>query len=249
MAPNEVAVLGPVPNMEAALMESPFLHLDSDDAFSCLAPALLPPRFIPAAAFQGARPGYAFKLSQGRLGYHIDAASSRQLASAFASLSLTCRALQERCRSSQLCVRLSILEMRIQVPVSPLDAVPTVADISLAEAVRDQLQASADAPPGESEAATSLIDAAREWRRSAHERLGPDLVRALKHFHLFERCVAWLVMGQNLEKIRAGQSAQHQDMSPQFPFPFGSPSAYHLTAIVQNPVWALTYGQGPKLMV
>ena len=60
---------------DAALAASPLRLLD-DDTFRTMCASLLPPMFIPSASFQGARPGYTFKLSHGLLGYHVDHVSS-----------------------------------------------------------------------------------------------------------------------------------------------------------------------------
>ena len=90
---------------DAALAASPLRLLD-DDTFRTMCASLLPPMFIPSASFQGARPGYAFKLSHGRLGYHVDHVSSSLVAVALGRLSITCRALLARTAPHALTMRL-----------------------------------------------------------------------------------------------------------------------------------------------
>ena len=151
-------------NTDDALAASPLQLLD-DDTFRTMCASLLPPMFIPSASFQGARPGYAFKLSHGRLGYHIDHVSSSLVAVALGRLGLTCRALLARTAPHALTMRLRKSMVDLALPVSSADKAPSVADIANAEAALHALREAGAQYPEDVEEATKQLAAAREWRR------------------------------------------------------------------------------------
>ena len=126
-------------NTDDALAASPLQLLD-DDTFRTMCASLLPPMFIPSASFQGARPGYAFKLSHGRLGYHVDHVASSLVAVALGRLGLTCRALLARTAPHALTMRLRKSMVDLALPVSSADKAPSVADIANAEAALHALR-------------------------------------------------------------------------------------------------------------
>ena len=74
--------------------------------------------FIPSASFQGARHGYAFKLTHGRLGYHVDHVSSSLVAVALGRLSLTCRALLAQTAPHAATMLLRKSMVKLAVPTS-----------------------------------------------------------------------------------------------------------------------------------
>ena len=151
-------------NTDDALAASPLQLLD-DDTFRTMCASLLPPMFIPSASFQGARPGYAFKLSHGRLGYHVDHVSSSLVAVALGRLGLTCRALLARTAPHALTMRLRKSMVDLALPVSSADKAPSVADIANAEAALHALREAGAQYPEDVEEATKQLAAAREWRR------------------------------------------------------------------------------------
>ena len=168
----------PMQNPDAALAASPLRLLD-DDTFRTMCALLLPPMFIPSASFQGARPGYTFKLSHGRLGYHLDHVSSSLVAVALGRLSLTCRALLARTAPHALTMRLRKSMVDLALPVSSADKAPSVADIANAEAALHALRDAGAQYPEDVEEATKQLAAAREWRRKACDLLGQRLGAAL----------------------------------------------------------------------
>ena len=151
-------------NTDDALAASPLQLLD-DDTFRTMCASLLPPMFIPSASFQGARPGYAFKLSHGRLGYHVDHVASSLVAVALGRLGLTCRALLARTAPHALTMRLRKSMVDLALPVSSADKAPSVADIANAEAALHALREAGAQYPEDVEEATKQLAAAREWRR------------------------------------------------------------------------------------
>ena len=161
---------------DAALAASPLRLLD-DDTFRTMCALLLPPMFIPSASFQGARPGYTFKLSHGRLGYHIDRVSSSLVAVALGRLGLTCRALLARTAPHALTMRLRKSMVDLALPVSSADKAPSVADIANAEAALHALREAGAQYPEDVEEATKQLAAAREWRRT-DGRVGAYSARA-----------------------------------------------------------------------
>ena len=163
-------------NTDDALAASPLQLLD-DDTFRTMCALLLPPMFIPSASFQGARPGYAFKLSHGRLGYHVDHVSSSLVAVALGRLGLTCRALLARTAPHALTMRLRRSMVDLALPVSSADKAPSVADIANAEAALHALREAGAQYPGDVEEATKQLAAAREWRRK-DGRVGAYSARA-----------------------------------------------------------------------
>ena len=165
-------------NPDAALAASPLRLLD-DDTFRTMCALLLPPMFIPSASFQGARPGYTFKLSHGRLGYHLDHVSSSLVAVALGRLGLTCRALLARTAPHALTMRLRRSMVDLALPVSSADKAPSVADIANAEAALHALREAGAQCPEDVEEATKQLAAAREWRRKACDLLGQGLAAAL----------------------------------------------------------------------
>ena len=163
-------------NTDDALAASPLQLLD-DDTFRTMCASLLPPMFIPSASFQGARPGYAFKLSHGRLGYHVDHVSSSLVAVALGRLGLTCRALLARTAPHALTMRLRKSMVDLALPVSSADKAPSVADIANAEAALHALREAGAQYPEDVEEATKQLAAAREWRRK-DGRVGAYSARA-----------------------------------------------------------------------
>ena len=163
-------------NPDAALAVSPLRLLD-DDTFRTMCALLLPPMFIPSASFQGARPGYTFKLSHGHLGYHIDRVSSSLVAVALGRLGLTCRALLARTAPHALTMRLRKSMVDLALPVSSADKAPSVADIANAEAALHAVREAGAQYPEDVEEATKQLAAAREWRRT-DGRVGAYSARA-----------------------------------------------------------------------
>ena len=163
-------------NTDDALAASPLQLLD-DDTFRTMCASLLPPMFIPSASFQGARPGYAFKLSHGRLGYHVDHVASSLVAVALGRLGLTCRALLARTAPHALTMRLRKSMVDLALPVSSADKAPSVADIANAEAALHALREAGAQYPEDVEEATKQLAAAREWRRK-DGRVGAYSARA-----------------------------------------------------------------------
>ena len=161
---------------DAALAASPLQLLD-DDTFRTMCASLLPPMFIPSASFQGARPGYTFKLSHGRLGYHLDHVSSSLVAVALGRLGLTCRALLARTAPHALTMRLRKSMVDLALPVSSADKAPSVADIANAEAALHAVREAGAQYPEDVEEATKQLAAAREWRRT-DGRVGAYSARA-----------------------------------------------------------------------
>ena len=152
-------------NTDDALAASPLQLLD-DDTFRTMCASLLPPMFIPSASFHGARPGYAFKLSHGRLGYHVDHVASSLVAVALGRLGLTCRALLARTAPHALTMRLRKSMVDLALPVSSADKAPSVADIANAEAALHAVREAGAQYPEDVEEATKQLAAAREWRRN-----------------------------------------------------------------------------------
>ena len=163
-------------NTDDALAASPLQLLD-DDTFRTMCASLLPPMFIPSASFQGARPGYAFKLSHGRLGYHVDHVASSLVAVALGRLGLTCRALLARTAPHALTMRLRKSMVDLALPVSSADKAPSVADIANAEAALHALREAGAQYPEDVEEATKQLAAAREWWRT-DGRVGAYSARA-----------------------------------------------------------------------
>ena len=157
------------------------MQLLDDDTFRTMCASLLPPMFIPSASFQGARPGYTFKLSHGRLGYHIDRVSSSLVAVALGRLGLTCRALLARTAPHALTMRLRKSMVDLALPVSSADKAPSVADIANAEAALHALREAGAQYPEDVEEATKQLAAAREWRRKACGLLGQRLGATLRY--------------------------------------------------------------------
>ena len=164
--------------MAAALAASPLRLLD-DDTYRTMCWSLLPPMFIPSASFQGARRGYAFKLTNGRLGYHVDHVSSSLVAVALGRLSLTCRALLAQTAPHAATMLLRKSMVKLAVPTSFGDTAPSAADIANAEAALRGLRDSGVQYPGDIEEATEQLAEAREWRRKACDFLGQRFAAAL----------------------------------------------------------------------
>ena len=135
--------------------------------------------FIPSASFQGARRGYAFKLTHGRLGYHVDHVSSSLVAVALGRLSLTCRALLAQTAPHAATMLLRKSMVKLAVPTSFGDTAPSAADIANAEAALRDLRDSGVQYPGDIEEATEQLAEAREWRRKACDFLGQRFAAAL----------------------------------------------------------------------
>ena len=163
-------------NTDDALAASPLQLLD-DDTFRTMCASLLPPMFIPSASFHGARPGYTFKLSHGRLGYHVDHVASSLVAVALGRLGLTCRALLARTAPHALTMRLRKSMVDLALPVSSADKAPSVADIANAEAALHAVREAGAQYPEDVEEATKQLAAAREWRRT-DGRVGAYSARA-----------------------------------------------------------------------
>ena len=195
--------------MDAALAASPLRLLD-DDTYRTMCASLLPPMFIPSASFQGARHGYAFKLTHGRLGYHVDLVSSSLVAVALGRLSLTCRALLAQTAPHAATMRLRKSIVKLAVPTAFADKAPSAAEIANAEDALRGLRDSGDQYPGDIEEATKQLADAREWQRKACGFLGQRFVAALAETGtcvccgarcLSDTCVAWLTSHTVLDEL------------------------------------------------
>ena len=198
--------------MDTALSASPLRLLD-DDSYRTMCASLLPPMFIPSASFQGARRGYSFKLTHGRLGYHADYVASSLVAVALGRLSLTCRALLAQTAPHAMTMRLR--KSMLSLPTSPADKAPSAVDIASAESVLRALRDSGAQYPGDIEEATAKLAEAREWRRKACDLLGHRFAVALAtccvccqgpclsapHACMSDTCIAWLISHNALEEL------------------------------------------------
>ena len=201
--------------MDAALSASPLRLLD-DDSYRTMCASLLPPMFIPSASFQGARRGYSFKLTHGRLGYHADYVASSLVAVALGRLSLTCRALLAQTSPHAMTTRLRKSMVKLALPTSPADKAPSAVDIASAESVLRALRDSGAQYPGDIEEATAKLAEAREWRRKACDLLGghrfavalatccvcnQERCLSAPHVCLSDTCIAWLISHNVLEEL------------------------------------------------